>query len=59
MHEYSLASAIIEQVKDIVKEHNAKKVGKITISAGPYELIVPDLLQDGKYHRFSYANGRH
>jgi Zn finger protein HypA/HybF involved in hydrogenase expression len=46
MHEYSLASAIVEQVKDIVKEYKATKVRKILISAGPYELIVPDLLQD-------------
>lgn len=46
MHEYSLASAIVNQVKDIVKEHKAIRVKKIIVSAGPYEMIIPDLLQD-------------
>ena len=46
MHEYSLASAIINQVKQIVKEYNAVKVNKIIVSADPYEMIIPDLLQD-------------
>ncbi|MHA1225004.1 MAG: hydrogenase maturation nickel metallochaperone HypA/HybF [Candidatus Heimdallarchaeaceae archaeon] len=46
MHEYSLASAIVEQVKKIREEHHAQAVKKIIVSAGPYELIIPDLLQD-------------
>lgn len=46
MHEYSLASAIVNQVKEIIEEHNAIRVKKIIISAGPYEMIIPDLLQD-------------
>lgn len=46
MHEYSLASAIINQVKQVVSEHKATKVNKITVSADPYEMIIPDLLQD-------------
>ena len=46
MHEYSLAFAIVEQVKEIIEEHKAIRVKKIIISAGPYELIIPDLLQD-------------
>jgi Zn finger protein HypA/HybF involved in hydrogenase expression len=46
MHEYSLASAIVVQVKEIVVENKAIRVKKIIISAGPYELIIPELLQD-------------
>ena len=46
MHEYSLASAIVNQVKTIVEENNAKKVKKIIVSAGPYEMVIPDLLQE-------------
>lgn len=46
MHEYSLASAIINQVKMIAREHNAIKVNKITVTADPYEMVIPDLLQD-------------
>ncbi len=46
MHEYSLASAIINQVKQVVREYKAVKVNKIIVSADPYEMIIPDLLQD-------------
>ncbi len=46
MHEYSLASAIVEQVKDIVQQNNANKVKKINVTAGPYEMVIPDLLKD-------------
>ena len=46
MHEYSLASAIVNQVKNIAKEHKATKVNRITVTADPYEMVIPDLLQD-------------
>ena len=46
MHEYSLASAIVNQVKQLAAEHNASKVNKVTISADPYEMVIPELLQD-------------
>lgn len=46
MHEYSLASAIVEQVKKIALEHNASKVKTITVSADPYEMVIPDLLKE-------------
>jgi len=46
MHEYSLASAIVDQVKEIAIQNNAKKVKKITITASPYEMVIPELLQD-------------
>ena len=46
MHEYSLASAIVDQVKEIALEHNASKVKTITVSADPYEMVIPDLLQE-------------
>ncbi len=46
MHEYSLASAIINQVEQLAREHNATKVKKITVSADPYEMVIPDLLKD-------------
>ena len=44
MHEYSVASAIVDQVKRIVEEHNASKVKKIIVSASPYDVIIPELL---------------
>ena len=44
MHEYSVASAIVDQVKAIIKEHNATKVKKIIVSASPYDVIIPELL---------------
>jgi len=46
MHEYSLAVAIVDQVKEIVKEYNANSVKKITVSAGPYEMVIPELLYE-------------
>ena len=46
MHEYSVASAIVDQVKEIVEEHNATKVKKIIVSASPYDVIIPELLID-------------
>ena len=46
MHEYSLASAIIDQVREIAIEHKAIRVKTITVSADPYEMVIPDLLQD-------------
>lgn len=46
MHEYSLASAIVDQIKNIALEHNASKVKTITVSADPYEMVILDLLQD-------------
>jgi hydrogenase nickel incorporation protein HypA/HybF len=46
MHEYSLASAIVDQVKEIAREHKASKVKTITVSADPYEMVIPDLLQE-------------
>ncbi|MBY9000606.1 MAG: hydrogenase maturation nickel metallochaperone HypA [Candidatus Heimdallarchaeota archaeon] len=44
MHEYSVASAIVDQVKGIIEEHNASKVKKIIVSASPYDVIIPELL---------------
>ncbi|MHA1116471.1 MAG: hydrogenase maturation nickel metallochaperone HypA [Candidatus Heimdallarchaeum aukensis] len=44
MHEYSLASAIVDQVEQIALEHKAVRVKKIIVSASPYELIIPELL---------------
>ncbi len=46
MHEYSLASAIVKQVQQIAKEHRATKVNKITVSADPYEMVIPEMMQD-------------
>lgn len=46
MHEYSVAYAIVEQVKKIALEHGAIKVKNVTVSTSPYEMIVPDLLHD-------------
>ena len=46
MHEYSLASAIINQVEQLASEHSATMVRKVTVSADPYEMVIPELLQD-------------
>ncbi|MCK4895856.1 MAG: hydrogenase maturation nickel metallochaperone HypA, partial [Candidatus Heimdallarchaeota archaeon] len=44
MHEYSVASAIVDQVKSIVEEHKATQVKKIIVTASPYDVIIPELL---------------
>jgi len=44
MHEYSVASAIVNQVKAIVKKHKATQVKKIIVTASPYDVIIPELL---------------
>ena len=44
MHEYSVASAIVDQVKSIVEEHKATQVKKIVVTASPYDVIIPELL---------------
>ena len=46
MHEYSLASAIVEQCKQVAEQNGAIKVKKVTVRASPYEMIIPDLLKD-------------
>ena len=44
MHEYSVASAIVDQVKEIVNHHKATQVKTIIVSASPYDVIIPELL---------------
>jgi len=46
MHEYSIASAIVDQVQRIAEEYNATKVKKVIVRASPYEMIIPELLYD-------------
>lgn len=46
MHEYSLASAIVDQCAKIAEQNGAIKVKKVTVRASPYEMIIPSLLKD-------------
>ncbi len=46
MHEFSLATAIVNQVEEIAEKNNAIAVKRIIVSASPYELIIPELLYD-------------
>ena len=46
MHEYSLASAIVTQIEEIIEKYNVIRVKKIIVSASPYEMVIPDLLQE-------------
>jgi hydrogenase nickel incorporation protein HypA/HybF len=44
MHEYSLAKALIEQVRDIASGRGAQKVIEIVVEAGPLSGIEPILM---------------
>ncbi len=49
MHELSLAQALIDQVKYLLKEHNAKRVLRISVEIGPFSGIVVDSFEFGFY----------
>jgi hydrogenase nickel incorporation protein HypA/HybF len=44
MHEYSLANALAEQVRDIARQHSATAVTEIVVAAGPLAGVEPLLL---------------
>lgn len=44
MHELSVCNALIEQVEDIARQHNAVRVDKIILRIGPLSGIEPPLL---------------
>ncbi len=45
MHELSLCLSLMQQVEDIARDREAKKVARITLSIGPLSGVEPDLLQ--------------
>ena len=45
MHELSVCLALMEQVQNIAKEHNARRVDKIVLRIGPLSGIEVPLLQ--------------
>jgi len=49
LHELSLAQALIDQVKLLLKEHNANKVLRISVEIGPFSGIVIDSFEFGYY----------
>jgi hydrogenase nickel incorporation protein HypA/HybF len=44
MHEYSLARALAEQVRDIARQHCATSVTEVVVAAGPLAGVEPLLL---------------
>jgi len=47
MHEYSIAQAIVEQVDEIARKHDAHKVTKVVIEVGKLRGVLPDILSWG------------
>lgn len=45
MHEFSVCSALISQVRAVAQEHGAASVGSITVRIGPLSGVEPDLLK--------------
>lgn len=45
MHELSVCLSLMQQVEQIARERNAKRVTRITLSVGPLSGVEPDLLQ--------------
>jgi hydrogenase nickel incorporation protein HypA/HybF len=44
MHEFSIASSIVEVVNKTAKEHNISHVAKVKIKVGQLQLVMPDSL---------------
>ena len=47
MHELSLAQSLISQLLDLVKEHQAKRVTRVSVTIGPFSGIVRDSFEFG------------
>ncbi len=45
MHEFSIATSLIEQVEDIAKQNNASKVNIVELEVGSIRQVVPDIMQ--------------
>ena len=46
MHEFSIASSLVDELKRILKEQNATSIKSVDIEVGEYSNIVPELLND-------------
>ena len=46
MHELSIVFYIRDQVKDIAKENNVKRVNSITLEIGEVSMVIPEQLED-------------
>ncbi len=44
MHELVIAQALVEQVENVVRQHNARAVSLIRVRIGPLAGVVPELL---------------
>ena len=47
MHELSLAQSLLTQLVDMVKEHQAERVNRLTVTIGPFSGIVRDSFEFG------------
>ncbi len=45
MHEYSITCSIVEILKDIIKEHDIKKVKNINFKVSPFAYIEPQSVE--------------
>lgn len=50
MHELSLAHGLIEQLLGLAKEHQAKRITRVTVTLGPFSGIVRDSFEFGFNH---------
>jgi len=51
MHELSVCQALLQQVREIARSHQAEAVDAVTVRIGPLSGVVPDLLR----HAFEVA----
>ncbi len=46
MHEFSVAESLVDELKRILREHNATSIKSVNIEVGKYSNIIPELLND-------------
>ena len=47
MHEYAIAQALIDQVGEIARRHNARAVTRVVVQVGRLRGVLPDILRFG------------
>lgn len=45
MHEFSIASALLDQVLEVAEQNGMEKVSEVELEVGTLQLIVPDALE--------------
>jgi len=47
MHEYAIAQALLDQVGDIARRHNARAVTRVVVQVGRLRRVLPEILRFG------------